>query len=210
MFVADHGNNRVQVLMPRLDFDSVVGVGQLDGPSGVCANADVVVASETRAHRVTVFTRGSGDVRHRFGTRGSGDGQLSAPRGLCFTCGHRHIAVADRGNSRVSVFTVGGEFVRHVGAGVLCEPQGVACSAFGELVVADTGNHRICVFGASDALCRTLRSNVFGGGDLTGVAVRDGVVFAMDRNQEAGGEWFGWYDHDLLFNYDDKKCIIYR
>jgi hypothetical protein len=35
VFVADCGNNRVQVLTPRLDFHSFVGVGQLVAPAGV-------------------------------------------------------------------------------------------------------------------------------------------------------------------------------
>jgi DNA-binding beta-propeller fold protein YncE len=36
VFVADYGNNRVQVLTPRLDFHGFVGVGQLESPAGVC------------------------------------------------------------------------------------------------------------------------------------------------------------------------------
>jgi DNA-binding beta-propeller fold protein YncE len=117
VFVADCGNDRVQVLTPRLDFHAFVGVGQLDGPSGVCADDDVIMVSERDAHRISAFSRGDGALLRRFGCEGSGDGQLYWPRGLCFMSGHRHVAVADCGNNRVSVFSVEGEFVRHVGVG---------------------------------------------------------------------------------------------
>jgi DNA-binding beta-propeller fold protein YncE len=44
VFVAEYGNNRVQVLTPTLDFHSFVGVGQLRSPMGVC--------ERRRRHRV--------------------------------------------------------------------------------------------------------------------------------------------------------------
>jgi hypothetical protein len=149
VFVADYGNKRVQVLTPHLDFHGFVGVGQLSGPAGVCADDDVIMVSEPRAHRISVFARCDGGLLRRFWSEGRGDGQLNYPRGLCFMSGHRHVAVADYLNHRVSVFSVEGEFVRHVGVGELSSAQGVACSAFGELVVADTHNDRIVVFSAN-------------------------------------------------------------
>ncbi len=136
VFVADTGNDRVQVLTPRLDFHAFVGVGQLEFPVGVCADDDVrvIMVSEPGAHRISVFRRGDGALLRRFGSRGSGDGQLDFPSGICFMSGHRHIAVADCHNHRVSVFSVEGEFIRHVGVDQLGLPLGVACSAFDELV----------------------------------------------------------------------------
>jgi hypothetical protein len=47
--------------------------------------------------------------------------------------GDRHVAVTDGGNDRVSVFSVDGAFIRHVGVGVLVDPVGIACSAYDEL-----------------------------------------------------------------------------
>ncbi len=173
VFVADYGNKRVQVLTPRLDFHGFVGVGQLVGLNGVCANDDVIVVSED-AHRISVFNRGDGALLRRFGSQGRGDGQLLGPRGLCFVSEHRHVAVADFHKSRVSVFSVEGEFVRHVGVGKLRGPYGVACSAFDELVVADTNNGRVVVFSASGKL------KTMGDGPFTGVALHGGTIFAED------------------------------
>jgi hypothetical protein len=99
--------------------------------------------------------------------------------GLCVLSGHRHVAVADCGNNRVSVFSVDGEFVRHIGVGELRDPMGVACSALGDVVVADRGNKRVVVFSASGDLLKTM-----GDGDFTGVAVHGGTVFAQDNGSK--------------------------
>jgi DNA-binding beta-propeller fold protein YncE len=174
VFVADCSNNRVQVLTPTLDFHSFVGVGHLLFPVGVCASADVVVVAEIVSHRVSVFNRRDGALLRRFGSSGDGDGQLRQPRGLCFMSGDRHVAVVNHWSSRVSVFSVDGQFIRHVGVSVLTRPEGVACSSFDELVVADTGNDRVVVFSDVGELLMT-----FGGSYFTGVAVHGSTVFAQ-------------------------------
>ncbi len=187
VFVAEYRNNRVQVLTPRLDFHAFVGVGQLDGPAGVCADDDVIVVSELAQDRVTVFRRRDGVLLRRFGSHGSGDGQLRAPLGVCFMTGHRHVAVTEYRNERVSVFSVEGEFVRHVGAGALRlgDPTGVACSAYDELVVVARSSQCVFLFGPSGDVLGTL-----GRGAFVGVTMRDGAVFAQDR----GG----------------KQCVVFR
>jgi tripartite motif-containing protein 71 len=180
VFVAEYGNNRVQVLTPTLDFHAFVGVGQLHGPAGVCANDAVIVVSEVRARRISVFKRCDGALLRRFGRDGSGDGQLQYPRGLCFMSGHRHVAVADCFNRRVSVFSVDGEFIRHVGVGILTNPRGLSCSAFDELVVADAGYCCLRVFSADGDLLTGV-----GEGEFTAVAVHGSTVFAVDINAVA-------------------------
>jgi DNA-binding beta-propeller fold protein YncE len=184
VFVADFGNNRVQVLTPRLELYGSVGVGQLRGPSGVCADDDVIVVSEATAHRISVFKRCDGALLCRFATYGRGDGQLHRPQGLCFMSGHRNVAVADNINHRVSVFSVEGEFVRHVGVGELHYPTGVACSAFDELVVADRFNKRVVVFSASGEMLTAMVCDRF-----TGVAMHGGTIFAQ--------------------TYTDGKCVLF-
>jgi DNA-binding beta-propeller fold protein YncE len=173
VFVAEYGNNRVQVLTPTLDFYGFVGVGQLERPSVVCANADVVVVvSEMFAHRISVFSRGDGALLRRFAPAGGADGQLTAPTGLCLMSGGRHVAVADFSSDRVSVFSVEGEFTRHIGVGVLNGPMDVAASAFDELVVADYGTCLRVFSSAGDLLATVVNGN------FTGVAVHGSTVFA--------------------------------
>jgi DNA-binding beta-propeller fold protein YncE len=174
VFVSDRGNNRVQVLTPTLDFHAVFSVTKLNFPCGVCASADVVVVSQRAPCRIAVFSRRDGSLLRQFGRGGSGDGDVNNPLGLCFMRDGRDIAVADKDNHRVSVFSVDGTFIRHVGVGVLSRPGGVACSAFDELVVADVGNHRVAVFSASGELVKT-----FGRSNFHGVAVHGCTVFAQ-------------------------------
>jgi hypothetical protein len=108
---------------------------------------------------------------------GSGDGELNTPCGLCFIDDDRHVAIADNGNQRVSVFSVNGQFIRHVGVGVLEEPSNIACSTVDELVVADSDNSRIAVFSASGDLIATLPLDRV----CVGVAVHGSTVFARLR-----------------------------
>jgi DNA-binding beta-propeller fold protein YncE len=178
VFVAEYFNHRVQVLTPMLDFHCFVGVGQLNSPAGVCANDEIVVVSETLAHRISVLSRGDGALLRRFGSAESGDDQLTWPRGLCFTSGQRHVAVADYNSRRVSVFSVEGEFIRHVGVGTLSQPAGVMCSADDELVVADAGNQRVAVFSGSGELLKTMARDAIGG-----VALHGCRIYAQDTKQ---------------------------
>jgi DNA-binding beta-propeller fold protein YncE len=182
VFVAEYFNGRVQVLTPGLDFRCFVGVDRLVGPTGVCADDDVIVVSEHDAHRISVFNRTDGARLRRF--KGRGNGRLRGPHGVCFMSGHRHVAVANNGRNRVSVFSVDGEFVRHVGVGELRGPYGVACSAFDE-IVADDGNDRVVVFSASGELLKTMR------GGFSGMVVHGGTIFAQSQD-------------DL-----DSKCIVF-
>ncbi len=183
VFVAEYGNNRVQVLTPSLEFHSFVGAGVVAHPAGVCADADVVVVSEAVDCSIAVFDRRDGALRRRFGFKGDAATQLHCPLGLCLLSRGRHVAVADYSNHRVSVFNVDGEFIRHVGVGVLEWPTGVAVSAFDELVVADYSLARgVTLFAPSGEVATRLvgRRDAF-----TGVAMHRSSVIAV----EAGGTW---------------------
>jgi hypothetical protein len=174
VFVTEYGNHRVQVLTPSLDFHCSIGQGQLYYPAGVCANADVIVVSEFGAHRIAVFNRGDGALLRQFGCEGSGDGELLRPLGLCFMSGDRCVAVTDLENQRVSVFSIDGEFIRHVGVDVLRFPSEFAVSPFDELVVVDrSGLHLFSSDG--DLLARVCE------GHFTGVAVHGSTVFTAHR-----------------------------
>jgi hypothetical protein len=187
VFIADFDNRRVQVLAPDLTLHGAIATAGVKNPAGVVADVAVVVVSDYWGHHICVFARRDGALVRRFGTFGVGDGQLYCPRGMCFVraCSssapaaddHR-VAIADCRNNRVSVFTLAGEFVEHVGVGTLKWPDGVASSAYGELVVADCGNKCVRVFDEGGSLLRTV-----GTGDFTAVAVLNDRVFAQDWNQ---------------------------
>jgi sugar lactone lactonase YvrE len=190
LFIADFGNNRVQVLTPNFDMHDDVGVGQLSHPSGVCASDDVVVVSEFTTCRIKVFNRRDGTIRRLFGSPAAsqaypdGDaaqaGGLETPRALCFVSDSSHVAVAD--GLGVSVFRVDcGTFIRRVGT-FKCA-IGVACSAFGELVVAACFEDYICVF---DADCDLSTRIELPCSRCCGVAIHGGTIFALQPSSAGG------------------------
>jgi hypothetical protein len=183
---ADYHTDRIHMLTPELTPHGSIGEGELRRPLAVCANADVVVVARrvrpflSSIHQwggIVVLDRRSDTVRVRFGPYGTGDGELLRPVALCFTKDDRRVAVADSTNYRVSVFTVEGKFIRHVGAGVfdVTGPLGVASSPCDELVVGDV--HVLRVFSDVGELLKTIRcGHDFVYGDLV---LRDSKVFAL-------------------------------
>jgi hypothetical protein len=182
VFIADYPKHCVHVLTPDLSPHSVIGKQRLTSAAGVCASNDVVVVADDASRRcVKVFRRSDGSLLSRFGPRGSGDGELMEPRRLCLVRGGSRIAVVDGENHRVSVFSVGGEFIHHVGVGVLYFPHGIACSAFDELVVSGGRNDAFLIFSDVGDVLMSFHSNH----TLTDIALHDSTLFAVDPDHLA-------------------------
>jgi hypothetical protein len=204
VFVADTQNHRVQELSPRLRFRGFIGVGlgrELCYPTGVCADADVVVVSGSRPDGferkpmpvtdslLAVFKRSDGSLLRRFGPPGSGDGELEGAHCVCFTHDNRNVAVADGPNKRVCIFTVTGVFVRHIGVGVLDSVGALACSAFDELVVTDKDRTIKCVRVFSsygDQLDVFYSDDCFG--SFKGCTIHDGRLFTVESGWDDAAE----------------------
>jgi hypothetical protein len=143
VFVAERLNHRVQVLSPRLDFHGFVGVGQLEDPVGVCATADVVVVTEHRECRMSVFDRSDGVRLRRVGG-------IAFPDAVCLASVGRHILVTENytGEWRVRALDVEGNVV-----GVALDtvehrvvaPSAVAWFPSNELAVAE--RRRVALYG---------------------------------------------------------------
>jgi hypothetical protein len=101
----------------------------------------------------------------------------------------RHVVVADADKhpGRLSVFSIDGEFIRHVGVGVLNYPMGVAASAFDELVVADRRNRRLRVFSSTGDLLASV--GVLGGRE--GMPRSLGSVYSGSITRFLGGSLRG-------------------
>ncbi|XP_013410131.1 tripartite motif-containing protein 3 [Lingula anatina] len=72
------------------------------------------------------------------GTRGSGDGELDGPCGVC-TDSYGHIFIADCNNHRIVALDAQGEFIRYIATkndGLEC-PTALAINPAGQLVVAE-------------------------------------------------------------------------
>ncbi|MHA1732102.1 MAG: hypothetical protein ACTSU5_09165 [Promethearchaeota archaeon] len=86
----------------------------------------------------------------KFGTSGTGDGQLSSPFGVAINS-TGHVYVTNPGSDQVQVFNASGEFVTRWGStgsgdGQFTDPYGIATNSTGHVYVVDSGNDRIQVF----------------------------------------------------------------
>ncbi|XP_035658268.1 tripartite motif-containing protein 3-like [Branchiostoma floridae] len=104
-------------------------------------DGDVLVTDYT-SRGVYVYTN-SGNLRFRFGGRGSAEAQFRFPRGIC-TDRFGNILVANQGNGRVDMFTSRGKFVRSVVK--INNPFGIALGPDGQLVVTNVYRHSITIF----------------------------------------------------------------
>jgi hypothetical protein len=191
VLLVDSEHERVEVLSPALNSRGYVGEGVLRGPEGVCANADVVVVACTavwtrssdiddsesapESDGVVVLDRRTGTVRARFGACKLSD----AADSLCLVNRDRHVAIADCLKHRVSLFSLNGEFIRHVGVGRLKYPSCVACGPYNELVVG--GGRSLWVFDDVGKLLK--KTSGHSGNDrkwtCSQVAVHGSKVFAL-------------------------------
>jgi uncharacterized protein (TIGR03663 family) len=172
VYVADSGNNRIQVFGADGRFirqwgstckliDSGQGCqgdgrGQFAEPWGVAVAKDgSVYVADTWNHRVQKFDA-NGNFITMWGVFESTNGELGkaaafyGPRQIIVS-NEGNIGVMDTGNKRVQVFSPEGKLVGQFGGGGVVdgrfdEPVGLAQDAQGNWYVADTWNHRIQKF----------------------------------------------------------------
>ncbi len=147
------------------------------------------LAVGTSSGTIELLSYACGALIRCIGSSGSGPGQIGGQcEGLRFTPDGQFIVAAELYNMRLSMFRVSdGGFVRHIGAGVVADGnKDVLFAPNGELLVADYGNHRVCVFSADgDTLLRTWGE--FGSADgqfecPTALAPVDSKLFVLDRD----------------------------
>ena len=110
VYVADFGNDRVQVFKAELEGKFLkmfgrqgVGRGELSGPIGVAIDSnDMVYVSEGGNSRVSVFIS-DGVFVTSFGSHGEGPGQFRSPYGVAVD-NSGVVYVCDRYNNRVQIF----------------------------------------------------------------------------------------------------------
>ncbi|ESO07943.1 hypothetical protein HELRODRAFT_110232 [Helobdella robusta] len=105
-----------------------------------------VVVTDFHNHKVKVFTS-EGQYKFTFGSAGDGNGQFSAPTGVCIDS-QGNILVADWGNSRVQIFDKNGSFLCFIdtSSDPLYGPQGIAMTKDNDIIVADSGNHCLKIY----------------------------------------------------------------
>ena len=152
VFVADSGNNRIQVFSSNLTYvHSIIlhGGTQFNKPYDVSLDSDgCLYVAEWGHHCITKLTA-TGQYITRFGSEGCAPGQLFCPTSL--TIYNDLLYVSECGNNRVSVFNTKASVVhcfgsRGSGEGRFNSPNGITTDTFGNLYVSDTGNNRLVVY----------------------------------------------------------------
>jgi len=152
VLVADSGNGRIQVFTAAGDYVRAIGVGVLNGPSGMAfsdVGTGVLFVADTGNSRVARFDWPTGAALTHIGSLGSGPYQFNAPRGVTLA-GTNHLWVADTGNDRVQKYNVGGvptwlSLSGREGGPVgshLNNPSAILAQGT-DVLVADTTNNRL-------------------------------------------------------------------
>ena len=149
IFVADHIYHRIHMCNSHKKHVRTFGqlgsgYGQLKNPTGLAVddNGLLYVANFSGNKCINVFREDGTAVRQ------IGAGQLVNPMNV--TVHDDKVYVADKGNSRISIFTLEGQFIHTIGSrdanpGQFTTPTAVAFSQDGDMYVTDYSN-RVQVF----------------------------------------------------------------
>ncbi|MGA3040069.1 MAG: hypothetical protein ABSF54_04675 [Bryobacteraceae bacterium] len=181
VYISDTNHNRVIRVDPAGNIHTVAGTGtagampgEVYGPTGLALdNAGNLYIADTENQRIQMLAPG-GAISSIAGTGSSGfsgDGgaatsaELNYPSAVAVDAGG-NVYIADTGNNRVRVVTTNGNIATIAGTGdasyngdngaaldiALDNPGGVAVDGQGEVWIADTGNNRVRLLSASQAV----------------------------------------------------------
>lgn len=141
MWISDYYRSRICDCDGKFIRD--LGLGLVGGIAFDYAHGEVFL-SEPGQHNINVCSF-NGDLIRKFGTNGSGDGQMEGPFGIALSADGL-LFVAEKHNNRVSVFRRDGSFVRVFGSDgevvQLEEPTDVAVSHDNRVLIMDLDGWR--------------------------------------------------------------------
>ncbi|MEW5989198.1 MAG: NHL repeat-containing protein, partial [Chloroflexota bacterium] len=169
------------------------GQGQLQGPRNLAIGPDGnLYVADSGNHRIQVFDPSGGFVR-AWGSQGDAAGQFNEPWGIAVD--ENYVYVADTWNHRLQKFTLRGDFVQTIGqggspaegqegGGLFFGPRSILLLPDDQLLVTDTGNHRLQILSRDGQFVRQvgLRGSEPGQfNEPVGLAVApDGSIYLAD------------------------------
>jgi DNA-binding beta-propeller fold protein YncE len=153
VYVANTGNDRIEVFKKDGSFVKQIGIGQLQRPENVTVKDDCVCVADTSNHRICIFQKGR--LAQTVGTRGSGPGQFMNPSAVAFSP-DGDMFVTDHKNCRVQVFSSKGQYLREFGGDQLRGPQHIIITSNEEVFIADWGSGHVAIFNTSGDLLHRL------------------------------------------------------
>ncbi|MEI6787346.1 MAG: 6-bladed beta-propeller [bacterium] len=217
LFVADVGNNRIQV------FDKTGGfIRKWSGVSHPCGlavdDANVFVANRG-THQVLVYSK-AGTLLRQWGGVGSGQGQFNSPQGIAVDT--QRVYVADTCNHRIQVFDKNGVFIKKWGtagavAGQFNQPIVVALDSQ-YVYVLDLWNFRVQIFDKDGGFVRSINGlpiNTFSGSSwasCASMAVDEHnvyVVVGQFATYLTTWTYFRIYDKkgQLVYAFEDDNAV---
>lgn len=148
VYVADRYNHRVQVLNPDFSFSHCIGnfghkMGEFNTPYDIAFdNNGLLYVTDCGNGRVQKFTP-EGRFLSSFGREGKKPAELSGPTGITFE--DNVLFVTEYMNSRISMFTIDGQFFDVKLQKKLKDPYGIVYSPSGHLICSDFSNDRLVV-----------------------------------------------------------------
>ncbi len=205
IYVADSGNNRVQIFSSGGTYQATLGSGpgtgnyQFDFPAGIAIGPNgYIYVADANNNRVQIYNSSRTYVATigQTGVEGTDNAHLDWPGGVAVD-GSGAIYVADISNERVQKFNSSRAWVMTLGTpgqkggdfGHFDAPSDVAVDAAGRIYVADRFNNRVQVFSASGAYLTTIgnmRGTATGRlAEPTGVEVDgSGTVYVADHHNQ--------------------------
>ena len=144
-----HGGRRISVFQLDGQFSHIIGSGHLSNPHYIAVNTnDQFLVADYYHHCISIFTL-DGNYVGKFGTQGTGRGQLTNPSGIA-TDMYGFILVTEN-NNRVSIFDKDGISIHSFGSkgsdhGQFSSPRQIAINPTGDIYICDTHNKRIQIF----------------------------------------------------------------
>ena len=136
IYLADWGNERVQIVSFKGDFIKQFGQDMLMEPWGIAITSEYIYVTDTVLHALFQFNKNNFELLNRTGSKGQTDGQFNEPTGLC-TNNSGDVFVADSGNNRVCIFSNDFQFKSKLGIGQLDSPNDVKLTPDCQVVVLD-------------------------------------------------------------------------
>ncbi|HEX4115159.1 MAG TPA: RHS repeat-associated core domain-containing protein [Solirubrobacteraceae bacterium] len=235
IYVADRENYRIQEFSSSGTFIRTFGYGVSDGaekyeictsscraglmgskvsefwePDGIAIDSSgnlwVVDEVNDRLEKISE----TGEYLNEYGSKGTGNGQLSAPVAIAYDKGNLYVTEAI--NDRVQEFSTEGAYVSKFGSegagnGQFEVPYAIAAGpSTSELYVTDRENNRVEIFTASGRFLSSFGSKGKGNGDMelpTGVVATTGeTLYVSDHNNERIENWTGLTARITKYAYD--------
>jgi len=203
IYVADTGNNRVQVFDREGEYIHSFGkrgskTGQLKAPEGIAVNSKgIVYVADSGNHRIQIFNS-DGMFFHSFGSKSKTardetpqKGTFINPTALAIDS-KDNLYVVDQENNRIQVFDENGNFVHVFGSlGVsysqFDRPVDIAIGSNDVIYVAEAGNHRIQIFSKDEPGPLIFGAEAAGYGyfqELTGVDAQGNLIYVTDKKSD--------------------------